>query len=102
MSFNKKHVPQLEELQIRHEERGDAYITSFEKADCLIGPTESINYIYQNLNRINGKTPKVDSEKKDEILSLLVNAHWKLSQIEGLELAASEIKRVINYIIIKQ
>lgn len=102
MSFNKKHVPRLEELQIRHEEKGDEYIQSFEKADCLIGPTESINYIYLNLNRINGKEPEANREKIDEIISLLSDAHWKLSQIEDLSLAASEIKKVINYITIKQ
>lgn len=102
MSFNKKHVPQLEELQIRHEERGDEYIQSFEKADCLIGPTESINYIYLNLNRINGKTPEANRETIEEVVSILTNAHQKLSQIASLSLAASEIKKVINYITIKQ
>jgi hypothetical protein len=102
MSFNKKHVPQLEELKVRHLERGDSYLQVFEKADCLIGPTESINYIYLHLNRINGKTPDANSETIDEVLVLLNTAYDRLSQISDLSLASSEIKKVINYITIKQ
>lgn len=102
MSFNKKHVPQLDELKARHEERGDQYIGDFEKADCLIGPTDSINYIYLHLNRINGKTPDANSKTIDEVLVLLNTAYDQLSQISDLNLASSELKKVINYITIKQ
>jgi|TARA_B110000967_G_scaffold209931_1_gene268696 hypothetical protein len=51
MGFNKRYLPELEDLKRRRIELGDTffykiYITS---PDAVIGPTESINYI----NRFN-------------------------------------------------
>ena len=98
MSFNKKHVPQLEELRIRHLENGDNYLLPFEKADCLIGPTESIDYIYKNLKRINGNTESTNTAELEEVLVLLNEAYAKLLAIPDLSLGCSELKKVINYI----
>jgi hypothetical protein len=102
MSFNKKHVPQLEELRVRHLDNGDNYLLPFEKADFLIGPTESIDYIYKHLKRINGTTESPNTAEFEEVLVLLNDAHTRLLAMPELSLACSEIKKVINYITIKQ
>jgi hypothetical protein len=102
MSFNKKHVPALEEIKKYHAEKGDEFILSFEKADCLIGPTESIDYVYSNLNRINGRSAQPNSEIIEEAIAKLTEVYTKLKTIPEFNLASSEIKKVINYITIKQ
>jgi len=45
MSFNKKRIPELEELRRKHAELGDSYLDQFISSDALIGPIESGKYI---------------------------------------------------------
>jgi hypothetical protein len=102
MSFNKKHVPRLEDLMDYHVIYGDEYIRSFENADCLIGPPEAVEYIYSNLNRIHGRPDKPDALLMEESIAQLTQVYDKLKAIPNLALACSELKKVINYIKIKQ
>jgi len=44
MSFNKKYLPSLEELK-EHLEKYPETLSFYFKADALIGPPESIDYI---------------------------------------------------------
>jgi hypothetical protein len=101
MSFNKKHVPALEEIKKYHAEKGDEFILSFEKADCLIGPTESIDYVYSNLNRING-IPENRGETLKEAIEKLEDAYQLISTVDDVSLCMNEIKKVITYLKIKQ
>lgn len=85
MSFNKKRLPVLEELIRNHKERGDEYLEQFLKADALVGPKDSADYLDEFTNRKNMLAEVIEkiqdcvldlttisSEKhKEEIASLL-------------------------------
>jgi hypothetical protein len=44
MGFNKKYLPSLEEIK-KKEEKDPEYIRHLAKADALIGPTDSMDYV---------------------------------------------------------
>jgi len=67
MSFNKKRIPELEELVKTHAQLGDQYLEQFSSCDALIGSPESVEY----LDRF------FDSKRPDtvsQVLSLLIEA----------------------------
>lgn len=100
MSFNKKRVPELEELKRKHEELGDEYLEKFRSCDALIGPADSGKY----LDDFFKSKDSSDSDPMRQIISLLIEARELL-----LNRASSKyiddftnLQKVINSITNKQ
>jgi hypothetical protein len=54
MGFNKKILPSLEEFKKRVEENPD-YLFYIKKADAIIGPPDTVDYLYELLEKENAE-----------------------------------------------
>ncbi|CAB4174355.1 hypothetical protein UFOVP972_37 [uncultured Caudovirales phage] len=97
MSFNKKRVPQLEELMETHASLGDSYLNQFGSCDALVGSPESIEYLDRFFAT---KGPDTVSQ----VLSLLIEAKELLLNRGSSKYMEdfNDLQKVINSITNKQ
>jgi hypothetical protein len=69
MGFNKLFIPELETLKERlkemgNEEFGKLWVSRYLKADAIIGPADSMDFIKQFINMEHNDSKKADQAPK--------------------------------------
>jgi len=99
MSFNKKRIPELEELKRKHAELGDSYLEQFRSCDALIGPADSGKYLDDFF-----KSKDLSNDVATQVLSLLTEAKELLLNRASSKYIEdfNDLQKLINSITNKQ
>lgn len=99
MSFNKKRIPELEELKRKHAELGDSYLEQFRSCDALIGPVDSGKYLDDFF-----KSKDLSNDVATQVLSLLTEAKELLLNRASSKYIEdfNDLQKLINSITNKQ
>jgi hypothetical protein len=99
MSFNKKRVPEINELMLRHRELGDSYLEQFKSCDALVGSADSLRYLEEAFRSEDPASFDVPAQ----VLSLLNEAKELLLNRASSKYTEDfyELQKVINSIINK-
>ena len=96
MSFNKRYVPELDELIKNHQAVGDVYLDRFESCDSLIGSPESIKYLDEFFNK------KYESHKFSDAFQKIKDGIAFLKTYPKYSMECIEIEKIVNSLTNKQ
>lgn len=99
MSFNKKRVPEINELMLRHKELGDSYLEQFRSCDALVGSADSLRYLEENFK----SGDSTDLDVPNQVLALLNEAKELLLNRASSKYTEDfyDLQKLINSIINK-
>ena len=96
MSFNKRYVPEIDELIKNHQLAGDVYLERFESSDSLIGSSESLQYLDDFFNR------KYEDYKIAEALKKITEATNVLKGYSEYSMECETIEKLLDSLTNKQ